>query len=284
MRVRRILKLLPLMIPCVLALSVWMPMLMIVGGSFMGTQEVVESLAPVLSGEKGFASWHMLPEFPTVRPYIELLLDSPQFFVMFWNSIKIVVLILVGQLLFGAPAAWGFSRCKGKIGNVLFTVYIVLMLMPFQVTMVSSYLVLDQTKLLDTHWALILPAVFSTFPVFIMYRFFCGISQEIIEAAALDGANDFKVFFFIGAPLGASGIMSAVVLGFLEYWNMIEQPLTFLHDKTLWPLSLYLPDIATDKAGLALAASVVTLMPAILVFMLGQKYLEAGIKAAGLKE
>ena len=100
----------------------------------------------------------------------------------------------------------------------------------------------------------------------------------------LDGAGEWRVFLSMGMPLGAPGIMSAVVLGFLEYWNMIEQPLTFLRDKTLWPMSMFLPNIVADKVGLALAASVVTLLPAILVFLLGQKYLEAGIRAAGLKE
>lgn len=280
----RIKRHIPLIFPILLAFVVWLPMAMIIGGSFMGKAEVLESLSPVLEGAKGFAQWHLLPQYPTMRPYIELLLDSPQFFVMFWNTVKVVLLILLGQLLLGAPAAWGFSRCRSRFANLLFTVYIVLMLMPFQVTMVSSYLVLDSVKLLDTSWALILPAAFSTFPVFIMYRFFCGIPNEILESAGLDGANDFQIFFYIGAPLGASGVMSALVLGFLEYWNMIEQPLTFLHDKTLWPLSLYLPNIVSDKAGLALAASVITLLPAILIFMLGQKYLEAGIKAAGLKE
>lgn len=106
----------------------------------------------------------------------------------------------------------------------------------------------------------------------------------MIESAQLDGAGKWQVFFHIGIPLGMPGIMSAIVLDFLEYWNMIEQPLTFLRDKTLWPLSLYLPDIAADKAGLALAASVVTLAPAILVFLYGQSYLEQGIIAASVKE
>ena len=117
-----------------------------------------------------------------------------------------------------------------------------------------------------------------------MYRFFCGIPGAVLESASLDGANELQVFLYIGVPLGGAGIMSAMVLGFLEYWNMIEQPLTFLHERTLWPLSLFLPTIVADKAGLSLAASVITLLPAILIFMLGQRYLEAGIKAAGLKE
>lgn len=281
---RKLFRALPLLLPLALALLVWLPLGMIVGGSFMGTNEVTQSLAPVLEGADGYARWSILPRYPTLRPYVELLLDSPQFFVMFWNSVKVVGLILIGQVAVSTAAAWGFSRCRSKLGSLLFSVYIVLMLMPFQVTMVSNYLVLDRFALLDTHLGIVLPAVFSTFPVFIIYRFFCGIPEEVLESAGLDGANDFQVFVYIGAPLGGAGIMSALVLGFLEYWNMIEQPLTFIHDKTLWPLSLYLPNIVTDKAGLSLAASVITLLPAIFIFMLGQKYLEAGIKAAGLKE
>ncbi|MBC8585047.1 carbohydrate ABC transporter permease [Oscillospiraceae bacterium NSJ-64] len=274
----------PLFLPAALSLAVWLPVLFLAGGSLMGTAELTKNLSPVLNETYGYASWDLLPHFPTLRPYVRLLLDQPQFFVMFWNSVKLTGAILIGQIIFGVPAAWGFAQFDFPGKKYLFTVYIVLMLMPFQVTMVSSYLVLDQFSLLDTHWGIILPAVFSTFPVFIIYRFFRGVPCAVIESAQLDGAGKWQVFFHIGIPLGMPGIMSAIVLGFLEYWNMIEQPLTFLRDKTLWPLSLYLPDIAADKAGLALAASVVTLAPAILVFLYGQSYLEQGIIAASVKE
>ena len=91
-------------------------------------------------------------------------------------------------------------------------------------------------------------------------------------------------FFHIGIPMGASGIISAMVLGFLESWNGIEQPLTFLRNKSLWPLPLYLPDIATEKLGVAMVASVITMIPAILIFLFGQGYIEQGIAASGLKE
>lgn len=155
------------------------------------------------------------------------------------------------------------SPCK----NLLFTLYIVLMLMPFQVTMMPTYLVLDRLNLLDTLTGIILPAAFSTFPVFIMYRFFRGIPQALIESAELDGAGSFRIFWSIGLPLGAGGVMSAVVLGFLDCWNLIEPPMTYLKTKALWPLSLYLPQVVTGRAGLALAASVVALIPAILVFL-----------------
>ena len=158
------------------------------------------------------------------------------------------------------------------------------MLMPFQVTMLSSYLVLDTMHLLDSHASIILPAIFSTFSVFIMYRFFCNIPESIIESARIDGASELVIFAKIGVPLGMPGIMSAVVLQFLEYWNLIEQPLTFLKDKALWPSSIYLPNITLENADIAFTASAVTLIAAIIVFFAGQSYLEQGIAASAVKE
>ena len=281
---RRLKKGLLLLFLIILAVAVWFPLAFLLGGSFMGTQEVLQKLGPVLGDMKGFASWSLIPQYTTLRPYVELLLDSPQFFVMFWNSVRLTAGVLFGQMIVGVPAAWGFARYDFPGKGALFTLYIVLMLMPFQVTMVSNYLVLNRLSLLDTHMGIILPAVFSTFPVFIMYRFFRGIPRSLIESARLDGASEWQIFWRIGLPLGSAGVMSAMVLSFLECWSMIEQPMTFLKNRSLWPLSLYLPDIAADRAGLALAASVTALIPAILVFLYGQTYLEQGIIAAGVKE
>ncbi|WP_195986215.1 carbohydrate ABC transporter permease [Clostridium sp. D33t1_170424_F3] len=269
----------------VVALTAWMPIWMLLTGSLMGTREVVESLGPVLkAGAAGFAAWPLLPVYPTLQPFVELLLDTPEFFAMFWNSCLQVFPILIGQVVIGAPAAWAFARYEFRFKKLLFSLYIALMLMPFQVTMVSNYLVLDSLNLIDTMWSIILPGAFSTFPVFIMNRFFAAIPKSVIEAAELDGAGPFQVFLRIGLPLAAPGILSAVVLGFLESWNALEQPLAFLKTKTNWPLSLYLPQISTGNAGISLAASVLMLTPALLIFFFGQKYLEQGIAASGLKD
>lgn len=250
----------------------------------MGAGELKEDLSPVLSGGAGYIKWNFLPVYPTLRSWVRLLLDTPEVFVMFWNSVKMTAAILTGQLLVGVPAAWGFAKFRFPIKKVLFTIYIILMLMPFQVLMLSEYLVFDRLHLLNTPWSVILPAIFSTFPIFIMYRFFCGVPDAIIESAKLDGAGNIQIFLRIGIPLGSGGIVSAMVLGFLEYWNLIEQPLTFLKDKSLWPVSLFLPDIDLSKAGLAFAASVMTLLPSFFVFLAGQDYLEQGIVAAAVKE
>lgn len=274
----------PIMFVSAMAFIVWVPLWMLISGTLLPIDEINNGFGPVLLGTSGMAKWPLIPEYPTLAPWVELLLDSPEFFAMFWNSVKIVVPILLGQILFGMPAAWAFARFQFPGKKFLFTLYIGLMLMPFQVTMVPNYLVLDQLGLMDTRLAIILPAVFSTFPVFIMYRFFQSIPSALIEAIAIDGAGPFKTFLYIGLPLGSPGIVSALVLGFLEYWNMIEQPLTFLQNKSLWPLSLYLPQISVDKLSISIVASVVMLVPALLVFLWGQNDLEAGIRMAGIKE
>ncbi len=268
-----------------LTFFVWMPVWMLISGSFMGTDELYKNIGPVLNQGKGMAAWTVFPEYPTLRPIVELLLDSPQFFVMFWNSCIQVIPVLHGQLVIAVPAAWGCARFEFKGKRILFTLYIILMVLPFQVTMVSSYLVLFRLKLVGTHLAVFVPNIFSTFPVFILVKFFKEIPQSLIEAAKLDGAGEAGIFIRVGIPMGASGILSIIILGFLEYWNAIEQPLTFLaRTKELWPLPLYLPEITAGRAGVAFAASSIMMIPALLLFLYCQKYLEQGIAASGLKE
>ena len=269
----------------ILSLIFIFPVVFLAVGSLMGKNELTELLCPVLeSGNKGYASWKILPQYPTLKNYVEILLDSPGFFVMFWNSVKITFGALFGELLVGMSAAWGFAKYDFPGKKILFFLYITLMMMPFQVMLLGNYLVLDQLGLLDSLWGIILPAVFSTFPVFIMYRFFESIPLALLEAARIDGAGELRLFFMIALPLGSPGVISAIVLGFLEYWNLIEQPMVFLKTKQLWPLSLYLPAIAAEQAGKALAASVIALVPATLVFFSGQDYLEQGILSTAVKE
>lgn len=267
-----------------LGLVIGYPVIVLISGSWMGKGELAQGLAPILENGGGFVAWQVIPLFPTLKNFVELLLDSPEFFVMFWNSVKITAGVLAGHLLLGAPAAWGFAKYRFPGRKLLFGIYVLLMILPFQVMMLSQYLVLDRLHLLDTHLGVILPAAFSTFPVFIMVRFFSGIPDAVLESARMDGAGAIRIFFTIGLPLGAGGVISALVLSFLAYWNLVEQPMTFLKDPALWPLSLYLPDIGLDDAGIAFASSVVTLIPAALVFFCGQEYLEQGIVASAVKE
>ncbi len=269
-----------LLFPAALVIS---PLLLLLSGSLMDRLEMGKYIGTVFTEGTEFIRWKLMPDYPSFANYKKLLFETPQFFVLFWNSMKLTFCILLGQLLVAVPSAWGFAVYPVKGSSFIFTLYVVLMLLPFQVTMLSGYLVLSRLSLLNTHQAIILPAVFSTFPVFLSYGGFRGIPPQMLEAARIDGAGEFTIFVRLGLPLGKSGLLSAMVLGFLEYWNMMEQPMAFLEEKALWPLSLYLPEITWDAAGYAFCASVITLIPAVFVFISGQDYLEQGIIYSGLK-
>lgn len=265
------------------ALCVWWPLWFLAFGALTPADELAATIGPALGVAEGQARWQLLPSWPTLQPLAALLLDTPQFFTMFWNSCIQVFPQLAGQLCFGAPAAWALSRLRFRGRRALLVLYVVLMLLPFQVTMVPSYLVLHAFSLLDTHWALILPGCFSAFSVFVMTRGFDAVPRPLLEAAAIDGAGPLRTFFRIGLPLGVPGILSALVLAFLEGWNAIEPPMTFLKNPARWPLALYLSSADASDLAAAMAASLLMLTPAVLIFRFGQPYLELGIRAGGVK-
>ncbi len=294
-----------------------LPVLILVSGSITGEAELYGWIAPILGDQEGFVRLRLFPDYPTLRNFVELLLDSPEFFWMFWNTQRISVETLAGGLLFGVPCAWGLAQYRFPGRKAILWCCILLMIMPFQVTMLSEYLVLKQLGLLDTFAAVILPGIFQTLPVFIMYRFFCGVPNALLEAARIDGAGELGIFlkvvpvfimyrFFcgvpnalleaaridgagelgiflkVGVPVGSSGIFSAMMLQFLECQSMVERPLIFLKNKKLWPLALYLPEISPERAGFAMCASFVAMLPVLLMFFSGQEYLEAGIVASAV--
>lgn len=267
-----------------LTLLICFPIWFAVTGAFSAQWELEANLSPVFSTGEGMVAWSALPEAPTLRSLVEVLLDSPGYFTMFWNSVVISLGILAGQLLVDVAAAWALARFPLRGKKVILTAYIVLMLMPFQVLMFPQYLVLQKLHLLDTPGAVILPAIFSTFPVFILHRTFKAIPQEILEAARLDGAGELRIFVQIAIPLGAPGILSVVILTFLDSWNMIEQPMTYLKTKSLWPLSLFLPEIEMADIGMGFAAALLMLIPALLLFISCEEYLEQGIALSGGKD
>ena len=271
----------------VLAILLYMiviPIWVAVTGTFTAQWELERNISPVFAGSEGIAKWALLPAAPTLKSLVEVLLDSPGFFVMFWNSVSISFYILAGQLVVAVPAAWALAHFPIKGKKTILNLYIVLMLMPFQVLMFPQYLVLDNLGILDTLGAVILPTVFSTFPVFILHRFFQAIPKEILEAARLDGASELRVFLEIGIPVGMPGILSVCILTFLDSWNMIEQPMTYLKTRSLWPLSLFLPEIGMREMGVGFAAAFMMLVPALLLFLGCQEYLEQGIAMSGGKD
>lgn len=270
-----------LMILCML---VWLPVLLLAAASFMPEDELVfRYLSPLGIGTDRVRA-AVMPSYLSLDAYGTLLLKSPGFFVMFWNSCIQVFPLLAGQMLVGVPAAWALARYRFRGRELVETGYFLLFLLPFQVTQVSAYLVLDRIGLLDTHLAIILPGVWSAMPVIIMSRFFKSIPESILEAARLEGAGELRILTAVGIPLGKAGILAVWLLGFFAGWNNIEQPVAYLKERSLWPLALYLPEITADQTQVAFAAGMVALIPSVLVFWCGREELEQGIVLDGIKE
>lgn len=257
--------------------------LLFLSGTFMSLDELIEVAGGVFFHGKDMATFFLLPKYPTGESIKELLLDTPGFYVTYWNSWIQTTGVLLIQCLVSIPAAWSFGRFEFRGKKLLYFLYLMLMLLPFQVMMLSEYMVLDKLHFMDTIWAVILPAGFATGSVIIMTSFFSQIPEEMIEAARVDGASEMTIFLKIGIPIGKGGILSALLLSFLEQFNAVERPMNFLKDKTLWPLSIYLPHIMEEKMSVAFAAALIGMIPCILIFLTGQEYLEQGITAGALK-
>lgn len=265
-------------------LLVWLPLLVMAAAVLMPEDELYwRYLSPLGLGQDRVRA-ALLPSYPSLDSLLELLVRSPGFFKMFWNSCIQVFPMLLGQLAAAAPAAWALAKFQFPGKRQLFGAYVVLMVLPFQVTQVSDYLVLDRLGILDSHLALIMPGIWSALPVYIMTKSFETVPEALVEAAYLDGAGELYTFFHIGVPLGYPGIATALMLSFVDRWNALEQPVTYLKDRTLWPVSLYLPDIARDKASVAFVAALITCLLPVLTYLNCQEELEQGVAASGVKQ
>lgn len=268
----------------VVGFVVCFPLAVLIVGSFMGNEELASTLGGVVAPGAGFANAPLVPSRPTLASYVAVLVDTPAYHVFVQNSAIIVVGALAGQAVFATPAAWALARFDFPGKRAVFFLYVLLMMLPFQVVMLPNYLVLNALGINDTLLAVVLPGAFSAFPVFIMHHFFASVPDSLVDAARLDGAGEWRVFWSIGLPLGAPGVFAALVLGFFEYWNAVEQPLAFLKNQALWPLSLFQPALSAETVDTLFAAAVVAAVPAVLVFLMGKDYLEQGIAATTGKD
>ena len=188
---------------------------------------------------------------------------------------------MLAQLAIASVTAYGFTRWRGKIRDTIFFAYVILMLMPYQVTLVPNYLVSDFLGLLNTRWAIILPGAFAPFSVFLLTKSMRRIPASLIESAKLDGAGEWHIFWNICLPQCRSALYSIAILVFIDYWNMVEQPLILLPDASQQPLSVYLSQINAGEIGIAFAAAVIYMVPGLLMFLHGEAYLVEGITYAG---
>jgi multiple sugar transport system permease protein len=266
-----------------------MPTVLTITNSFMEKSEIAANYGVIFSslsgGSKTFVSEEVnlkfIPDKVSFSQYKTALIMSPDYLLKFWNSVILVVPVVLGQLLVACFAAYSFTRYRGRFKEVLFFFYIVLMLMPYQVTLVPNYLVSNWLGIYNTRWAIILPGIFAPFAVFLLTKFMRRIPFSLIEAAKLDGAGEFQIFRQVCIPMCRSALYSVAILVFIDYWNMVEQPLILLEDVTLQPLSIFLSKINSTEAGLAFAVATVYMLPTLFMFLHGEEYLVEGITYSG---
>ena len=182
------------------ALVFLMPTVLTITNSFMSTTEISANYGQIFSNatsdSKTFISEKVnlkfIPDMVSFGQYKTAFITSPAYLLKFWNSVILTVPIVIGQIIVAAGASYCFARNRSKLSNAIFFIYIILMLMPYQVTLVPNYLVAEWLHLLDTRWSIILPGIFAPFSVFILAKFMRRIPTAVVEAAKLDGANEFR--------------------------------------------------------------------------------------------
>ena len=272
----------------VFAFMFLMPTVLTITNSFMTQSEITANYGQVFQNATDGKSYikdkinlKFIPDKVSFTQYFTVLLKSPDFLYKFWNSVILVAPIVLAQLMVASVAAYGFTRWRGKVRDTIFFAYVILMLMPYQVTLVPNYLVSDFLGLLNTRWAIILPGAFAPFSVFLLTKSMRRIPVSLIESAKLDGAGEWHIFWNICLPQCRSALYSIAILVFIDYWNMVEQPLILLPDASQQPLSVYLSQINAGEIGIAFAAAVVYMVPGLLMFLHGEAYLVEGITYAG---
>lgn len=227
-----------------------------------------------------FVDMALIPAWVSLRQYAALLFDNPRVMGYFWNSVAITVPSVIGQLLVAVPAAYAFEMSKWRHKEKLFFIYVIVMLMPLPVVLVPQFVMAGFFGIQESVLAVILPAVFSPFGVFLIRQFLKTVPTECMEAAKIDGAGHARILVFIVSPLLKPAIAALSILVFIDYWNVVEQAIVFIPDPESLPLSVALSRLSPE---IIFAASVFYMLPALLVFLYGQEYLTEGIQLSALK-
>jgi len=265
-----------------------LPTVLTITNSFMSQAEISANYGVIFGSAAEGAymaervNLKLIPDIVTFQQYDTVLIQSPDYLEKFWNAVLLVVPIVVVQVLVASLAAYSFTRFRSKRKEGLLFAYIVLMLMPLQVTLVPNFLVARWLGTIDTYWSILLPGFVAPFRVFLLTRFMRRIPNSYIEAAKLDGASEWQIFWRIAMPLCRGALYAVVMLVFIDYWNMVEQPVIMLTDPNMYPLSVFLSRITErEMIGVAFSVATIYMIPTLLMFLHGEEYLIEGITYSG---
>lgn len=208
----------------------------------------------------------------------------------YWNSAYIAAIVTVGTMIFSSMAGYAFARIRFPGANFLFTIVLLGLLIPSEVTIVPLFQMFLSWGMINTHWPLILVPIFgapSVFATFVMRQFFIALPGELEEAARVDGLGRFKIFWIIALPLAKPALGAVAIFTFLHSWNLYLEPIVFISSRNMFTLPQALTQFTDAYGGamwnIQMAAATMTALPVLAVFIVAQKQFVEGLAHTGLK-
>ena len=259
----------------VLGMTFLLPLLWMVSSSL---KAVVDVFRVPFHWVEGYLHWDN---------YVQIWTDEKlPFWRMFLNSAFISVVSIVGQLLIASLAAYAFAKIDFKGKNLIFILLLTTMMIPTQAMIIPRYMIFYNLKLYDTLWAVILPHFCNVTTIFLLRQFYMSLSNDLVDAAKIDGAGHLRIWASIMMPLTKNGLISSGILAFVNTWNEYLNPLVFLPSTKNYTVSLgirwYLNDTA-NLYNLMMCAAASTILPVLALYLSAQRYFEDGIGASGVK-
>ena len=231
----------------------------------------------------------LIPNPVNLKNFSDLFVLAPMGTYLF-NSFKVTILSVVGTCLSSSLAAFAFARMRFRGRESLFTILLATMMLPYAVTVIPTFTIMRSLGWLDTHYPLIVPAYFgSAFNVFLLRQSYRTIPQDLFDAAKVDGAGFFRIYWQIFIPLGMATLMTIAIFAFLGSWNDLFGPLIYLTTQEKMTVTLGLAYLrgrggtGVSTIGVIMAGSLLIIIPMLILYGFGQKYFVQGLARTGLK-
>lgn len=267
-----------------LALIMLVPVVMTVLYSFFSPEEIRAFMDTRGRYDASFMEIKLSPNMFSLSQYYNILIEDMSILHYFVNSAMYAAAILLLQAGIVPSMAYALSRFRFRGRDALFFMVILLMLLPFQVTMVPNVLTLRALHLLDTPWSIILPMAAAPFYVFLMRQYMVNLPNDMYDAAQIDGAGTVRCYLYVTLPVCRPMLGAAVALSFADCWNLVEQPLTYLTGRTdLLPLSVVFNQLTSESSGVEYAGAALYTLPALLIYLFFQQDILEGVQLTELK-
>jgi ABC-type glycerol-3-phosphate transport system permease component len=241
-----------------------------------------------LRPEEEIGGFGIIPSRLTLEHYKETIHKIP-IFRAFLNSLIVAGSVTAGVLVFGSMVGYALSRLQFKGRNAVFLIILFTMTLPFQITLIPLYVLMVKFGWVNSYLALIMPYLISGFSIILFRQFFKSIPQDLIDAARIDGCNDFYILFRVLWPLSVPTLITVGILTFMTMWNEVLWPLIVIRDRALMTMPqlvaiFHIGGQAEARIGVKLAAAILLALPIVLAYSFFQRYFIQSMATSGLKE